>query len=163
MNYVEHVREAFLKEIAAGRIGTPVFVRLVSEVSSDHGHLIESTARGVLLCEDILDSPAEALLVLGSLENGHLNVQVDAAGGKSALITVALMRNETPRLDLLAVGNHGTIRHAPESSALLIRIHAETPNEEEDPKQSQARARRETVEESLRSGKLVRIGKDSGQ
>ena len=162
MNYVQRVREAYLKEIAAGRIGTPVFVRLVSEVSSDHGHLLESTARGVVLCEDILDSPAEALFVLGSLETGHLNVQVDAAGGKSALITVALMHNEAPRLDLLAVGNRGTVRHAPESSALLIQIQEETPTGDEDPTQSKAQARRKAVEESLRSGKLVRIGKDDG-
>jgi hypothetical protein len=157
MTYLERLREAVAAEVGAGRIGEPVFARLVVEASADHGHLLGTAAAAAAFCGEILRAEIERLLVLGSVESGHLSVQVELAGGKSALVAAALLRRPAPRVDLLLVGNHGALSHSPPAETLELELaeaaaalFAET---------GRLRPAREAVAASLSAGQPVRPGK----
>lgn len=118
MSYVTRLREAVKTEIASGRLGTPVFARLGLAVSADHGHLLELAAQSIELCGDLLGVPVGTIRAAGSLEKGHVSVQVDLAAGKSALVSASAL-NESPRwFDLFLLGNHGSVSHAPPQEIL---------------------------------------------
>ena len=113
MGYVTRLHEAVKTEIASGRLGTPVFARLGLAVSADHGHLLELVAQSIELCGDLLGFPVGTIRAAGSLEKGHVSVQVDLAAGKSALVSASALNESPPWFDLFLLGNHGSVSHAP--------------------------------------------------
>lgn len=121
MTYFSQLRASALKEISTKRIGTAVFTRIVAEVSADHGHLLESATQGVLLAEEFLSKSVTYVFVTGDIEKGQMSAQLDLDGGRTGLITVGILRDR-PRLDVLVVGNRGTIQHSPARDALAGRI-----------------------------------------
>ena len=162
MTYFAQLRASALREISTERIGTAVFTRIIAEVSADHGHLLESATQAVLLSEEFLAKPAESLFVTGDVEKGQLSVQVDLADGRTALVTVALMRDR-PRLDVLVVGNRGTIQHSPSRDSLAGRVDAGPLNVDDETVKERGdelhQSRRQALQKALANRELVPIEK----
>ena len=158
MNYVERLRGVVLKELQSERVGTPLFARLMIEISPDHGHLLDIVTGGIQLTESFLQSRVETLLALGDVKSGHLSAQLKLEGGRSGLVTAALVRNDSPRFDLRGVGNRGTLRHSPTSDALSGEFVSGDWATKDSPQLATSRCR--VLEESLRSGGTVRLGKE---
>ena len=150
------LKTAVFQEISSGRLGEPVFARLILVVSSDHGHLIPLSEQAVGFIQELLQFQVEAVLTRGSQESGSLTVQLDLEGGRSALAVVAIRREEEPQLDLLLVGNHGTLRYRNDGSLLESTLEAEPGGMvAETPGAASDLGR--VVQESLRSGERVTL------
>ncbi len=147
---------AVSEETSSGRLGEPVFARLILVISSDHGHLLPLCERAVGFVQELLQFQAAALLTRGSQESGSLSVQLDLQGGRSALVVVAIRREEEPQLDLLLVGNHGTLRYR--SDGPLLEAELEAGSGGKVAKSTGAASdMREALHESLRSGQRVAL------
>lgn len=118
VSYLRRLREAVLQKISSGHLGEPVFARLVLAVSADHGHLLPAAGEGVALAGEVLRAQVQRVYAGGSVKSGHLAVQVELEAGRTALVTVAMLRHELPRVDLLVIGNHGTLYHENNEKAL---------------------------------------------
>lgn len=150
------LKTAVFQEVSSGRLGEPVFARLILVISSDHGHLLPLCQQTVGFIQELLQFPAEAVLTRGSQESGSLVVQLDLEGGRSALVVVAIRREEEPQLDLLMVGNHGTLRYRNDGPLLEAELEAGSDikvNESTAP----ATSLRQALQESLRSGERVSL------
>ncbi len=150
------LKTAVFQETSSGRLGEPVFARLILVVSSDHGHLFPLCEQAVGFVQELLQFPTEAVLARGSQESGSLSVQVDLEGGRSALATVAIRREEDPQLDLLLVGNHGTLRYRNDGPILEDELEGRSEDQITGSTGSTTRLR-QALQESLGSGEPVRI------
>ena len=111
MTYFSRLSKTLSDEISSGRVGTPVFARLVMAILQDHGSLLPALGEGVVFIEQILRAPVKSLFASGAVELGHVSVQLHCAGSRTALVSQAGPPPGRPRVDLLLVGNHGTVRH----------------------------------------------------
>ena len=111
MTYLTRLTAAIKRELEQGRLGTPVYVRLVIVASSDHGHLVPNSVAGMQLVQELLGPPIEEVFAAGSVESGNLSLQLHLAGGRTGQVISILRREGSPGADLLLVGNHGTLRH----------------------------------------------------
>ena len=147
---------AVSQEVAAGRLGELVFARLTLVASSDHGHLLSLCEEAIGLVQELLQFPAEGVFARGSQESGNLSVQLDLEGGRSALASVAIRREEKPLLDLLLVGNHGTLHHRSDGEVLEdeLALGLEDPGSQPD---ASAIHLRRALEESLRTGEPIEL------
>ena len=153
MTYLTRLTAAIKKELEEGRLGTPVFVRLVIVASSDHGHLVPNSVAGMQMVRELLGPPIEEIFAAGSVESGNLSVQLHLEGGRTGQVISILRREGSPGADLLLVGNHGTLRHDLAEAGLA--------GETEERLWSADGVRSElvaAVEESLRKRSPVRLG-----
>ena len=111
MTYLTRLTAAIKDELAQGRLGTPVYVRIVIVASSDHGHLIPVSVSGIQVVQELLGPAIDEIFVAGSVESGSLSLQLHLEGGRTGQVVVILKREGAPGADLLLVGNHGTLRH----------------------------------------------------
>jgi hypothetical protein len=146
---------AISKELEQGRLGTPVYVRLVIVASSDHGHLVPVSVAGIQLIQELLGPAIDEIFVAGSVESGNLSLQLHLEGGRTGQVVVILKREGPPGADLLLVGNHGTLRHDLAEAGLA----GETEERLWSTDSSAVRGELvEAVEESLRKRLPVRVG-----
>ena len=96
-------------EISAGRIGQPVSVRAYLELTADHGKLRGELAHVGALAMDWLGDKAKRVCVLSTTPAEQLCALIEGEGGATALLTTSPQRNPTPLVDLLILGNRGTI------------------------------------------------------
>ena len=111
MTYLTRLTAAIKRELEQGRLGTPVYVRLVIVASPDHGHLVPVSAAGMQVVQELLGPAIDEIFVVGSVESGNLSLQLHLEGGRTGQVVVILKREGLPGADLLLVGNHGTLRH----------------------------------------------------
>ena len=111
MTYFSRLSKTVSDETSSGRVGTPVFARLVMAILQDHGSLLPALGEGVVFIEQILRAPVKSLFASGAVELGHVSLQLHCAGSRTALVSQAGPPPGRPRVDLLLVGNHGTVRH----------------------------------------------------
>lgn len=123
MTYFSRLSMAVSDEISSGRVGTPVFARLVMAILEDHGYLLPALGEGVVLIEQILRVPVQSLFASGAVDLGHVSLQLHCQGGRTALVSKARPPRRLPRVDLLVVGNHGTVRHESNMETLLLEAH----------------------------------------
>lgn len=153
MTYLTRLTEAIKNELAQGRLGTPVYVRIVIVASSDHGHLVPVSVAGIQVVQELLGPAIDEIFVAGSVESGTLSLQLHLQGGRTGQVVVILKREGAPGADLLLVGNHGTLRHDLAEAGLAD----ETGERLWSPGSVRAELV-EAVEESLRKRIPVRLG-----
>lgn len=153
MTYLTRLTAAIKNELAQGRLGTPVYVRIVIVASSDHGHLVPVSVTGVQVVQELLGPAIDEIFVAGSVESGNLSLQLHLQGGRTGQVVVILKREGAPGADLLLVGNHGTLRHDLAEAGLAD----ETGEGLWSPGSVRAELV-EAVEESLRKRMPVRLG-----
>ncbi len=155
MTYLTRLTAAIKQELEQGRLGTPVYVRLVIVASSDHGHLVPVSVAGIQLIQELLGPAIDEIFVAGSVESGNLSLQLHLEGGRTGQVVVILKREGAPGADLLLVGNHGTLRHDLAEAGLA----GETEERLWSTDSSAVRGELvEAVEESLRKRLPVRVG-----
>lgn len=115
-------------EISSGRVGTPVFARLVMAILRDRGSLLPALGEGVAFIEQILGNPVQSLFASGAVDLGHVSVQLRCEGGSTALVSKAGPPPGLPRVDLLVVGNHGTVRHESHLETLVLEAQQRPPS-----------------------------------
>ncbi len=153
MTYLTRLTAAIKRELEQGRLGTPVYVRLVIVASSDHGHLVPVSVAGMQMVQELLGPPIGEIFVAGSVESGNLSLQLHLEGGRTGQVVVTLKREGSPGADLLLVGNHGTLRHDLAEAGL-----ADETGERLWSAGSVRAELVEAVEESLRKRSPVRLG-----
>lgn len=153
MTYLTRLSTAIKQELEQGRLGTPVYVRIVVVASSDHGHLVPVSAAGMQVVRELLGLAIEEVFAVGSVESGNLSLQLHLEGGRTGQVVAILKREGPPGADLLVVGNHGSLRHDLAEAGLAgetgERFWSAGPVREELV---------EAVEESLRNRVPVRVG-----
>ena len=159
MSYLRRLVESVSEEISSGRLGQPVFTRLSLITSPDHGHLLPAAGEAVAAVGEMVSLPARSLFAGGSVESGHLTAQLDFEGGRSALVVVTTLRDELHRVDLLLIGNHGTLRHENEGNTLTQQITNEQGSFFEVT--SAGRRTEAALRESLSSGGPVSVAGES--
>jgi hypothetical protein len=94
--------------VASKRIGQPVFIRLTwqtGEVSLDRaGELVE-------LVRQWTGQAVDKLHAVGSLAGGQLCLSVQFANGATALVSLAKTPPRGDGVDLLLIGNHGSVMY----------------------------------------------------
>ena len=95
--------------IGSKRIGTPVFVRYTCQGSETGDAIIERLAQIAASARDWIGQPLVSLYAIGKVELGQVTLTLQFIGGASALVTFA--RGSRGGLDLMLVGNHGTLYH----------------------------------------------------
>ena len=104
--------------LAAGRIGTPVALRIFAQTAATPAGLEPSLAQGLEQAARWLGVPPAALHAVGSpsADHAHVALGVRFADGRAAVISAGLAR-QTPRLELLVLGNRGVLSWEPDYGA----------------------------------------------
>ena len=111
MDVLEAVFQSIGEEARSGSIGRPVCVRASFVLSADHGRLATTLARaGAAALRWLADEPLD-LFVSGGVRSGHISVLAQGATGTTALVSVALLREEVPSADILVLGDRGSLHH----------------------------------------------------
>jgi len=94
------------------RIGSPVFVRCIAQIASDREHLTDALAEALATANLWLDSPPQRVYAQGGKDAGQITATVHYVSGQTALVSVGTVKaNDTPRADLMLLGNKGAIYH----------------------------------------------------
>ncbi|MBW3543757.1 MAG: hypothetical protein KY476_26210 [Planctomycetes bacterium] len=107
----DDLKAAIDKVLSAGRIGTPVSVRVHVQIArADAVPPYGGLAAAMRLADRVFD--AEPCEVTARRADGtvHLNVLAGYPRGRTALVSIAFAADADPRLDLLVIGNHGIAR-----------------------------------------------------
>ena len=118
MTYLRRLIESVSEKISSGRLGQPVLARLSLIISPDQGHILPAAGEAVATVGEMLSLAARSLFAAGSVESGHLVAQLNFEGGRGALVVVTVLRDELNRVDLLLIGNYGTLRHENDGNTL---------------------------------------------
>ena len=93
------------------RIGIPVFVRWLTHLPCND--LAQTLAAMLEIAQSWLQAEPVRLYVQGDEGGKQLTASVVYAAGQTALVTaVRLTSEETPKTDLMLLGNRGAIYHA---------------------------------------------------
>jgi len=95
--------------IASKRIGTPVFVRYTWQGAETGDAIVGRLAQIVASARDWIGQSLSSVYAIGKIELGQVTLTLQFAGGATALVTFA--RGVRSGLDLMLVGNHGTLYH----------------------------------------------------
>lgn len=117
MDSLDAVFQSIDTEARSGSVGRPVCVRASFVLPVDHGRLATTLARAATAAlRWLADEPLD-LFVSGSVRSGHISVLVQGASGTTALVSVALLREETRKADILVLGDRGSLHHEGDANA----------------------------------------------
>ena len=111
MSHWAWLEQAVAEAIAQKRIGSPVSLRAFFHLSADHGVLLETLGEALTAAGGWFRSPAVRVYALGGVRAGEITAMVEYAGGETALVSVATLRDPAPWADVLLIGNRGTLRY----------------------------------------------------
>ncbi len=94
------------------RIGTPVAVRIIALAAVDHGRIEPLLARALESAGGWLRAKPARLFARGSIESGHITVQVVYESGQTALVSAGSPGTTPPFVDVLIAGNRGVLSWA---------------------------------------------------
>lgn len=95
--------------ISSKRVGTPVFVRYTWHGSETGDVIIGRLAQIAASARDWIGQPLASVYSVGTIESGQVSLSLQFSGGATAL--VSFTRGSRGGLDLMLVGNHGTLYH----------------------------------------------------
>jgi hypothetical protein len=111
VSYFTWLEKEVARAIARKRIGTPVSLRAFFHLSADHGRLVGALAEALAAAGAWLASSPVRLYARGGVRAGEITAMVEYAGGQTALVSAAVLRNASPLADVLLIGNRGTLRY----------------------------------------------------
>jgi hypothetical protein len=132
--------------LASKRLGKPVFVRYLLQGSDKAEAIPGRLAQLTHVVREWLGQPLERLYAIGSVDSGQVSLTLQFREGATALVTFARGQPRGAGVDLLVVGNRGSIYHDAGSASLWDDAAAALPDRP-DP------AIKEWIEGALRSGK----------
>ena len=111
MNTLADLHRAVQTTLASKRLGTPVFVRYLYHSPVKGRAAIARLARTVTTVREWLGQPLERVLALGNVEGRQVSLTLEFRGGATALVSWAGTTGRGSGVDLMVIGNHGTINH----------------------------------------------------
>jgi hypothetical protein len=103
--------------LASGRLGRPVFVRYLVQSRDPGETVIPRLARLLCVIRAWLGQPLERLYGVGSAAAGQVSLTVQFRDGATALITFSRGQPGGAGVDLLVLGNHGSLAFDAENDA----------------------------------------------
>jgi hypothetical protein len=93
------------------RIGRPVFVRYTQLGAVEKGELVARLSRMLDAARRWLGQPLATVYALGSREGGQVTLAVQTPEGATALVSLGRARAIGDGIDLMVIGDHGSIYH----------------------------------------------------
>ena len=110
MRYFSWLEKTVGAQLSSDQVGKPVFVRAHLELTADHGLLIPISEAGVAITRRWLGAGVRTIYALGGVKYGTVSLQVEFAQGQTALVSAELTHGGESSVQLLCVGQHGTLR-----------------------------------------------------
>lgn len=109
MNALSDLHRSVSAVIASKRIGSPVFVRYTLLGTEQLDAMVMRLAQLVVVAQAWIGQPLTQMYSVGKTDAGQVSLTLQFAGGASAQVSIG----QSPRggLDLMVIGNHGTIYH----------------------------------------------------
>jgi len=95
--------------LGTGKIGQSLAVRIVAHIAVDHGWLQRLLRVALDQATRWIDAPWESLCAAGSIQRGGMTTQLRFTSGATALVSVGSCGAGTPVLEVVVVGNRGTL------------------------------------------------------
>ena len=111
MSTFDMLYRAVSETVAAGRVGTPVFVRCVAHVAAGRADLDARLSRTLGATAGWLGDVPRRVFALGDAESGQITVTLESEQGRAAFVSVGLAFDRMPLVDLLLLGSRGSIHH----------------------------------------------------
>lgn len=110
MRYLSWLDKTVGAQLSSDQIGKPVFVRAHLELTADHGLLIPLSEAGMAMTRRWLGASVRSIYALGGVTYGTVSLQVEFAQGQTALVSAELTNGDELSVQVLCVGQHGTLR-----------------------------------------------------
>lgn len=107
---MELLKKAVDSVIDKDRIGSPVFLRCVLNVTSENNSLLQPAAEIAALSNGWIKSDPQSVYAQGDVNATHVTVMVKYNDGQMAVLCVNRVETETA-IDMMLVGNKGVIYH----------------------------------------------------
>ena len=150
MRYFSWLEKTVGAQLSGDQVGKPVFVRAHLELTADHGLLIPISEAGVAITRRWLGAGVRSIYALGGVKDGTVSLQVEFAQGQTALVSAELSHGGESSVQLLCVGQHGTLRFEDFPDPVLLM----------QPIQPPKPGYRGYIERSLASGRPVRAAEE---
>ena len=106
---LDELSQAVRGTIASQRIGRPVFVRCTAQGPEQGNALIGRLARLAELAGEWIGQPMVRIAAVGSAESGQAALALDFKDGATALVSYAKGTARGAGVDVLVIGNRGSI------------------------------------------------------
>ena len=101
-----------VKEILdSGRIGVPVFMRCVVQVSPESEHMVSVLAKMLAMACSWLEASPLEVYAQSKDGSGQISVTVQYVDGKTSIVSVKVTPGATLSVDLMLLGNKGALYH----------------------------------------------------
>ena len=107
---MELLKQSVQSVLDKDRIGSPVFLRCVLNITGEDENLLAPVVEVVALANEWIPSPPVSVYAQDSAGTTQVTVMVHYAGGQMALLSVNRVDVETA-IDIMLVGNKGVIYH----------------------------------------------------
>jgi hypothetical protein len=111
MATLTELHQAVQKVLASRRLGQPVFVRYLVQGLENAESIFPRLTRISAIVRAWLGQPLERLHALGSTSSGQVALTLQFRDGVTALIIFAQSQPRGAGVDILVIGNHGTLNY----------------------------------------------------
>ncbi len=109
---MQSLQQSVQSVINEGRIGSPVFLRCMLQISIKEENIAQATAALAALANTWMPSSPEQIYVQKSVDAIQATAMIKYSGGQTATISVNCIPPDTESsVDLILIGNKGTIYH----------------------------------------------------
>jgi hypothetical protein len=110
MKYLAWLDKTLAAKLREQPIGRPVFLRAFMQLTADHGRLREVADQALVLATSWMGDSITETVWQGSAKEGYVSALVRFRSGQTALISSELTHGEEPAVQLLFMGQHGSLR-----------------------------------------------------
>jgi hypothetical protein len=110
MKYLAWLDKTLSVKLRDQPIGRPVFLRAFMQLTADHGRLREVADQALVLAASWMGDSIAETVWQGGAKEGYISAMARFRSGQTALISSELTHGEEPAVQLLFLGQHGSLR-----------------------------------------------------
>jgi predicted dehydrogenase len=110
MRYLAWLEKTLGAKLEEQPIGRPVYVRAFLKLTPDHGLLRGVAEEGVRVAAGWMNVAVAESFWQGGEREGYVSAMVRFRDGRAALIASELTQGDEPEVDVLVVGQQGSLR-----------------------------------------------------
>lgn len=107
---MDELKDSLQSVIEQGRIGSPVFIRVVLNINDNVEDLINPSSELIAFSNELFPSEIHSVYAQCSIDDIQVTVMLHFVGGQMALLSINRVDSQTD-IDLMLVGNKGVIYH----------------------------------------------------
>jgi len=101
-----------VKEIIdTGRVGIPVFVRLIGRIIPSEDHIIDTLGRILAITGSWFSAVPIRIYVQHKENTAQVTATVEYESGQTAIVSLSIASEFASRIDLMMLGNKGALYH----------------------------------------------------